>query len=189
MMYGTERQMHVEDDAQAADDQMLPTFYCRALYDYQSADGSSLTFYRGDIIEVLTQLESGWWDGLLGEERGWFPSNYVQPISDAEAEAELGTQDLMRASEVHDSAIDVSQRGRMSEQDRDWLRDGNDYGDKKHVVESYSRDNNQHVGAANDFWLPQVDASGQVYLMCASQGFSLIRALDFLCQLSDWREI
>lgn len=150
------------DDAQVADDQLLPTFYCRALYDYQSADGSSLSFYRGDIIEVLTQLESGWWDGLLGEERGWFPSNYVQQISDVEAEAELGTQDLMRASEVHDSAIDVSQRGQTSEQDRGWLQDDMENGQKKHGVDGYSHDNTRAVGAANDFWLPQVDASGQV---------------------------
>ena len=101
---------------------------------------------------------------------GYDSGSMKQRSSKAEAEAELGTQDLMRASEVHDSAIDVSQRGRVSEQDRDWLRDGIDYGDKKHGVDGYSRDKTQHVGAANDFWLPQVDASGQVYLMYASQG-------------------
>ena len=78
---------HQDEDAQAFDEQMLPTFYCRALYDYQASDGSSLSFFQGDIIEVLTRLESGWWDGLIGNERGWFPSNYVEPISEAEAEA------------------------------------------------------------------------------------------------------
>jgi son of sevenless-like protein len=35
---------------------------------------------------VLSQKPSGWWDGLLGDERGWFPSNYVIFISDEEAE-------------------------------------------------------------------------------------------------------
>jgi son of sevenless-like protein len=33
------------------------------MYPYQSADSSALSFGKGDIIEVLTQLESGWWDG------------------------------------------------------------------------------------------------------------------------------
>ena len=49
----------------------------RALYDFNSNDSSSLSFKRNDIIQVLTQLESGWWDGLCNGERGWFPSNYV----------------------------------------------------------------------------------------------------------------
>ena len=45
----------------------LSTFFCRALYDYASTDESSLSFRRGAVIEVLTRLESGWWDGLLGD--------------------------------------------------------------------------------------------------------------------------
>ncbi|PWN24151.1 SH3-domain-containing protein, partial [Microstroma glucosiphilum] len=59
------------------DDQAVQTFFVRALYDYEAQDASSLSFVEGDVIEVLTQLPSGWWDGLLGEDRGWFPSNYV----------------------------------------------------------------------------------------------------------------
>ncbi|CBQ73217.1 related to Guanyl nucleotide exchange factor Sql2 [Sporisorium reilianum SRZ2] len=67
-----------------------PSFFVRALYDFESNDASSLSFNKGALIEVLTQLESGWWDGLLDNHvRGWFPSNYVEPISDQEAEVEL----------------------------------------------------------------------------------------------------
>ncbi|KAF8583321.1 ras GEF [Ramaria rubella] len=84
--------------------QYLSAVFCRALYDYQSRDASSLSFRKGDIIEVLTQLDSGWWDGLLHDERGWFPSNYVAPVSEREIEQEL------RAS-------------RMEPQSSDWLQD------------------------------------------------------------------
>ncbi|KAI9219122.1 ras guanine nucleotide exchange factor domain-containing protein [Blastocladiella britannica] len=49
----------------------------RALYDYDGGESSNLSFKADDLIQVFTQLESGWWDGLLREERGWFPSNYV----------------------------------------------------------------------------------------------------------------
>lgn len=35
----------------------------RALYAYESSDPSSLSFQPDAIIEVLAQLESGWWDG------------------------------------------------------------------------------------------------------------------------------
>jgi son of sevenless-like protein len=78
------------------DQQFITTFFCRAKYDYQSADDASLSFHRGDIIEVLTRLETGWWDGLLGEERGWFPSNYVDIISDEEADIGLAALELQQ---------------------------------------------------------------------------------------------
>jgi hypothetical protein len=35
----------------------------KALYAYESNDPSSLSFKPDSIIEVLAQLESGWWDG------------------------------------------------------------------------------------------------------------------------------
>ncbi|KAK7509866.1 ras guanine nucleotide exchange factor domain-containing protein [Phyllosticta citriasiana] len=50
--------------------------YVRALYDYEADDRTSLSFRQGDIIQVITQLESGWWDGVINGVRGWFPSNY-----------------------------------------------------------------------------------------------------------------
>lgn len=56
-------------------------FFVRAQYDFASTDPSSLSFKKDEVIEVLTQLESGWWDGILENGlRGWFPSNYVTSI-------------------------------------------------------------------------------------------------------------
>ncbi|KAJ2603241.1 hypothetical protein GGF39_000193 [Coemansia sp. RSA 1721] len=56
-------------------------FFVRALYPFKSTETSGLTFERGEIIEVLACLESGWWNGICGTNRGWFPSNYVENIS------------------------------------------------------------------------------------------------------------
>jgi son of sevenless-like protein len=78
------RQFQAEDEIEA--EEPFPALFCRALYDYESPDNSALSFRRGDIIEVLSQQPSGWWDGLLGDERGWFPSNYVVIISEEEAD-------------------------------------------------------------------------------------------------------
>ena len=65
-----------------ADDTTM-SFFVRAKYDFNPTSPNMLRFQAGSIIEVLGQLESGWWDGLLnGETRGWFPSNYVQLVSD-----------------------------------------------------------------------------------------------------------
>lgn len=54
----------------------------RAVYDFEATDESALSFRAGDVIEVLTLLPSGWWDGMLGANRGWFPSNYVEDYED-----------------------------------------------------------------------------------------------------------
>lgn len=161
---------HTDHQPAQAGEPEISTFFCRALYDYRSNDSSSLSFYRGDIIEVLTQLESGWWDGLLNDERGWFPSNYVSPISDSEAEAELGPLEYsMRQTEteVHDSAIDVGQiqRNHSSNTDRDhgWIQEDAEYSNSRDAFEDLVQVPTRVQGAPNDFWLPQVDGSGQVF--------------------------
>ncbi|KAI8811713.1 SH3 domain-containing protein, partial [Cladochytrium replicatum] len=50
---------------------------CTALYEYSGSEMHSLSFREGDTIQVITQLDSGWWDGICNDQRGWFPSNYV----------------------------------------------------------------------------------------------------------------
>ena len=85
---------------QPDEEQFLSTFFCRALFDYQTDNDSSLSFHKDDIIEVLTRLESGWWDGLLGQERGWFPSNYVTVISDQEADAALAAAEAAAVTQL-----------------------------------------------------------------------------------------
>ncbi|KAF8603022.1 kinase-like protein [Ceratobasidium sp. AG-I] len=73
---------------------MSPSFFVRAIYNYHPDHPDKLSLSRGDIIEVLTKPESGWWDGLVtkdhGYERGWFPSNFVVVISQAQAKTALG---------------------------------------------------------------------------------------------------
>ncbi|GAA6054608.1 hypothetical protein JCM3770_000076, partial [Rhodotorula araucariae] len=66
--------------------------FVRALYSYTGADSSSLSFRQGDILEVLSVLDSGWWDGIVLQTgtRGWFPSNYTEPIGEDEAMWETG---------------------------------------------------------------------------------------------------
>ncbi|KAF9932636.1 hypothetical protein BGZ65_004392, partial [Modicella reniformis] len=59
----------------------------RALYPFQSEDLTSLSFEKEELIQVLTQLESGWWYGYCRNDRGWFPSNYVEIITQDDYDA------------------------------------------------------------------------------------------------------
>ncbi|KAF2643592.1 paraben-hydrolyzing esterase precursor [Massarina eburnea CBS 473.64] len=54
----------------------------KALYDFHRAAHTELTFRAGDIIQVVRQDESGWWDGVKDGVRGWIPSNYVRAVEE-----------------------------------------------------------------------------------------------------------
>jgi son of sevenless-like protein len=125
-MFGTPDSQVYDAGPSSGEEEQSRSFFVRALYDFTSDDASSLSFEKGAIIEVLTQLESGWWDGLLGiNTRGWFPSNYVEVISDEEAEMELLARDgeaQVLASGAHDD-VTLSTRRRSREGTKD-----NDFG-------------------------------------------------------------
>lgn len=160
------------DDSQPGDEDLSTTFFCRALYDYQSEDPSSLSFRKGDIIEVLTRLDSGWWDGLLNDERGWFPSNYVTVISDQEAEAAFAGSEYpsSQAALPDDSIVDMvhtmSQALSQSDSDGDWLNGGG--GDYHSALRTLGSTNGNGVPSGgtqhSDFWVPQVGQDGRVSL-------------------------
>lgn len=70
-----------------------PPFIVRAKFDFNASDSSALSFQTGDVIEVITMLESGWWDGMLGNARGWFPSNFVEIIGEEGDEGDEGEEE------------------------------------------------------------------------------------------------
>lgn len=169
-MYDPQASINYDQSQGAGDEQYISTFFCRALYDYQTEDSSSLSFRKGDIIEVLTRLESGWWDGLLNDERGWFPSNYVTVISDQEAEAALNGSEFpgSQASLPDDSMVDMahtmSQALSQTDQDGDWLNGDVDYDQPPQRGASYSNGAPSRGGGTqhHDFWVPQVSQDGRV---------------------------
>ncbi|CAB0031118.1 unnamed protein product [Trichogramma brassicae] len=53
----------------------------RALYDYQAADETEITFDPGDIITHIDAIDEGWWQGLAPDGTyGLFPANHVEVI-------------------------------------------------------------------------------------------------------------
>jgi len=67
----------------------------RALYDYTGEDDAQLSFKQGDIIEVLTRSDTGWWDGCMirTDERAWFPSSHCVKITEGETGLVSGLKD------------------------------------------------------------------------------------------------
>ncbi|XP_061590063.1 drebrin-like protein A isoform X3 [Cololabis saira] len=53
----------------------------RALYDYQAADDTEITFDPDDVITHIEMLDEGWWRGFGPDGHyGMFPANYVEFI-------------------------------------------------------------------------------------------------------------
>ncbi|XP_051576814.1 unconventional myosin-Ie-like [Myxocyprinus asiaticus] len=53
---------------------------CKALYTYDAQDTDELSFQVDDIIEIIFEDPSGWWQGRLRGKEGMFPGNYVEKI-------------------------------------------------------------------------------------------------------------
>lgn len=140
-----------------------PALYVRALYNYDADDHTSLSFRQGDIIQVLTQLESGWWDGVINDIRGWFPSNYCTPINDLEEEEEYASneQDESDASAGSGTEGEEYEDGDESDRDRE-DRDSElpiEGGEEGHQEEA-------------SFWIPQATPDGRLYYFNTLTGVS-----------------
>ena len=181
------------DQPQPGDEQYISTFFCRALYDYQTNDSSSLSFSKGDIIEVLTRLESGWWDGLLNDERGWFPSNYVNVISDQEAEAALNGSEYphSQASLPDDSMVDMAQALSQSDTEGDWLNGAEvEYQPPRPAAHSNGAAARGVGAQQSDFWVPRVAQDGRVCIpVLLSTVVANPCAPDILRQYPDWAAV
>ncbi|KAL0960836.1 hypothetical protein HGRIS_005852 [Hohenbuehelia grisea] len=166
----------------------LPILFCRALYDYEAQDASALSFRRDDIIEVWTKQPSGWWDGVLGDERGWFPSNYVVVITEEEAEAAFAAAEQAQAETLrqqqaqmqrelqqrsHESGpeamVDMSHAmlGASPAENEEWLEREMGSRDGLEALANVSLDVPPQT---NDFWMPQVTPTGQIYYLNTQTG-------------------
>ncbi|KAL5612990.1 uncharacterized protein BROUX77_003146 [Berkeleyomyces rouxiae] len=124
------------------------TMFVRALYNYEADDRTSLSFHEGDIIQVITQLESGWWDGVMNGVRGWFPSNYCQVIESPDEIPDTNPEPV--DDEEDDNPVYEDQFDQIEEEpseDPGMSFEGVPAGDKSRA----------------DFWIPQATADGRLF--------------------------
>ncbi|XP_066555146.1 SH3 domain-containing kinase-binding protein 1 isoform X3 [Amia ocellicauda] len=53
---------------------------CKAAFSYMPQNEDELELKIGDIIEVLGEVEEGWWEGTLNGKTGMFPSNFIKEL-------------------------------------------------------------------------------------------------------------
>ncbi|KAG7490791.1 drebrin isoform X5 [Solea senegalensis] len=65
----------------ATDESSAKTVCARALYDYQAADDTEISFDPDDIITGIEMIDEGWWRGYDPNGHfGMFPANYVELV-------------------------------------------------------------------------------------------------------------
>ncbi|KAK3094304.1 hypothetical protein FSP39_000080 [Pinctada imbricata] len=72
-----------EDDYNHQQPDLLPEHgvCARALYDYQAADETEISFDPDNIITNIDMIDEGWWTGIGPDgSHGMFPANYVEII-------------------------------------------------------------------------------------------------------------
>ncbi|KAF3770434.1 ras GEF [Cryphonectria parasitica EP155] len=123
--------------------------YVRALYDYEADDRTSLSFHEGDVIQVITQLESGWWDGVINGVRGWFPSNYCQIIT---------SQDELPEGHSQENGLGDSLEEELDEESYD-----DEEGDMSELEELPLEGTNFGEKSKADYWIPQATPDGRLF--------------------------
>jgi son of sevenless-like protein len=136
--------------------------YVRALYDYDADDRTSLSFRQGDIIQVITQLESGWWDGVINGVRGWFPSNYCAVLQRPNDELE----DDRNGGDTEDERDTQSLGGTdYTNSDTESLS-GND------TILPIERNEPPKKEEEAAYWIPQATPDGRLYYFNTMTGVS-----------------
>ncbi|KAG8450620.1 hypothetical protein GDO86_003045, partial [Hymenochirus boettgeri] len=60
---------------------------CQVAFSYAPQNEDELELKVGEIIEVLGEVEEGWWEGVLNGKTGMFPSNFIKEFG---SETEIG---------------------------------------------------------------------------------------------------
>ncbi|TRY95276.1 hypothetical protein DNTS_012211 [Danionella cerebrum] len=53
---------------------------CKAAFSYTPQNEDELELKIGDVIEVVGEVEEGWWEGVLHGRTGMFPSNFTKEV-------------------------------------------------------------------------------------------------------------
>ncbi|XP_063811805.1 SH3 domain-containing kinase-binding protein 1 isoform X2 [Pseudophryne corroboree] len=60
---------------------------CQVAFSYMPQNEDELELKVGEVIDVLGEVEEGWWEGILNGKTGMFPSNFIKELV---TETEIG---------------------------------------------------------------------------------------------------
>ncbi|KYO30202.1 SH3 domain-containing kinase-binding protein 1 isoform X6 [Alligator mississippiensis] len=86
---------------------------CQVAFSYMPQNEDELELKVGDIIEVVGEVEEGWWEGILNGKTGMFPSNFIKELSDSE-DAGIAQEEQITKPSLKDATGSESDGGDSS---------------------------------------------------------------------------
>lgn len=80
------------------------------MYDFHSDDPDHLSFGKHEILDIVRKEESGWWAAIRsnGDQVGWIPQAFVNPLSNDMTEKLRNTRKELRGYEYNAEQLYVS---------------------------------------------------------------------------------
>ncbi|XP_052026166.1 SH3 domain-containing kinase-binding protein 1 [Apodemus sylvaticus] len=73
---------------------------CQVAFSYLPQNDDELELKVGDIIEVVGEVEEGWWEGVLNGKTGMFPSNFIKELSGESDELGISQDEQLSKSSL-----------------------------------------------------------------------------------------
>uniref|UniRef100_A0A7M4FTP0 SH3 domain-containing kinase-binding protein 1 n=1 Tax=Crocodylus porosus TaxID=8502 RepID=A0A7M4FTP0_CROPO len=86
---------------------------CQVAFSYMPQNEDELELKVGDIIEVVGEVEEGWWEGILNGKTGMFPSNFIKELSDSD-DAGIAQEEQITKPSLKDATGSESDGGDSS---------------------------------------------------------------------------
>ncbi|XP_034504963.1 SH3 domain-containing kinase-binding protein 1 isoform X5 [Ailuropoda melanoleuca] len=87
---------------------------CQVAFSYLPQNDDELELKVGDIIEVVGEVEEGWWEGVLNGKTGMFPSNFIKELSGESDDLGVSQDEQLSKSSLRETTGSESDGGDSS---------------------------------------------------------------------------
>ncbi|XP_032331759.1 SH3 domain-containing kinase-binding protein 1 isoform X2 [Camelus ferus] len=87
---------------------------CQVAFSYLPQNDDELELKVGDIIEVVGEVEEGWWEGVLNGKTGMFPSNFIKELSGDSDDLGISQDEQLSKSSLRETTGSESDGGDSS---------------------------------------------------------------------------
>ncbi|XP_023388104.1 SH3 domain-containing kinase-binding protein 1 isoform X3 [Pteropus vampyrus] len=87
---------------------------CQVAFSYLPQNDDELELKVGDIIEVVGEVEEGWWEGVLNGKTGMFPSNFIKELSGESDDLSISQDEQLSKSSLRETTGSESDGGDSS---------------------------------------------------------------------------
>ncbi|XP_041498251.1 SH3 domain-containing kinase-binding protein 1 isoform X10 [Microtus oregoni] len=87
---------------------------CQVAFSYLPQNDDELELKVGDIIEVVGEVEEGWWEGVLNGKTGMFPSNFIKELPGESDELGISQDEQLSKSSLRETTGSESDGGDSS---------------------------------------------------------------------------